>query len=178
MGNITDSVLGYIFAKDRNRPHLLEAAFTDDVELRMIVQTDAISFPPVSKGREALADTLVRHFNQTYENIYTFCLANPLHGETKSFSCPWLVAMSEKQSRTVRVGCGRYDWSFTDNGRVCGLVITVGAMEVLPAEALEPVMSWVSSLPYPWCPASTAADAIPALTGLRNVALALRESGA
>jgi hypothetical protein len=177
MGNIADSILAYIFAKDRNRPHLLEAAFTDDVGLQMIVQTDAISFPPVSKGREALADTLVRQFNQTYENIYTFCLANPPHGEAKSFSCPWLVAMSDKQSHAVRVGCGRYDWSFTDHGRARGLVITIGAMEVLPAEALEPVMSWVSALPYPWCPAATAAQAIPALTGLRNVALALRESG-
>jgi hypothetical protein len=57
------------------------------------------------------------------------------------------------------------------------LVITIGVMEVLPAEALEPVMSWVSSLPYPWCPASTAAQAIPVLAGLSNVALALRESG-
>jgi hypothetical protein len=86
--------------------------------------------------------------------------------------------MSDKQSRAVRVGCGRYDWSFTDIGRVRGLVITIGVMEVLPAEALEPVMSWVSSFPYPWCPASTAAQAIPALAGLSNVALALRESGA
>src|SRR5437868_5619987 len=150
MSNITDSVLAYVFAKDRNRPHLLKAAFTDDIELRMIVQTDAISFPPVSKGREAVAHTLVRHFNQTYENIYTFCLANPPHGEAKAFSCPWLVAMSEKQSHSVRVGCGRYDWSFTDNSRVRDLVITVDAMELLPAQTLQPVMSWVSSLPYTW----------------------------
>ena len=72
----------------------------------MIVQTDAVSFPPVSRGREAVVDTLVRHFNQTYENIYTFCLANSPDGEAKSFSCPWLVAMSDKQSRAIRVGCG------------------------------------------------------------------------
>jgi len=178
MNKITGSVQAYIFAKDRNRPHLLEAAFTDDVELRMIVQTDAVSFPPVSKGREAVVDTLVRHFNQTYENIYTFCLANPLNDGAKSFSCPWLVAMSDKQSRAIRVGCGRYDWAFDDIGRVGGLVITIGVMEVLPAEALEPVMSWVSLLPYPWCPASKAAQAIPALAGLSNVALALREASA
>src|SRR5215470_16474724 len=122
MSNVADFILAYIFAKDRNRPHLLEAAFTDDVELRMIVQTDAISFPPVSKGREALADTLVRLFNQTYENCYTFCLANPPPNEARSFSCPWLVAMSDKQSRAVRVGHGRYDWSFTETGRAESLV--------------------------------------------------------
>ncbi|HEY2862015.1 MAG TPA: hypothetical protein VGK37_00165 [Casimicrobiaceae bacterium] len=178
MGNIADCVLAYILAKDGNRPHLLDAAFTDDVELRMIVQTNAISFPPVSKGREALADTVVRHFNQTYENIYTFCLTNPPHETAKSFCCPWLVAMSEKQSRTVRVSCGRYDWSFTDTGLACCLVITVRVMEVLPAEALKPVIGWVSPLPYPWCIAARAAQGIPALAGLRNFALALHESGA
>jgi hypothetical protein len=178
MSNVAESVLAYILAKDRNRPHLLEAAITDNVEVRILVPTNAISFPPVSKGREAFTDTLVRHFNQTYENIYTFCLADPPRREAKAFSSPWLVAMSEKQSRGVRVGCGRYDWSFTDTGRVCGLVITVGAMETLPAEVLEPVMSWVSSLPYPWCPASAAAQGIPALNELQKVALTLRESGA
>jgi hypothetical protein len=144
----------------------------------VIVQTDAISFPPISKGRDAFTDTLVRHFNQTYENIYTFCLADPPRGEVKAFSCPWLVGMSEKLSRAVRVGCGRYDWSFTNTGRVCGLVITVGTMETLPAEVLEPVMQWLSALPYPWCPASAAAQGIPALNELRKVTLTLRESGA
>jgi len=178
MSNVGDSVQAYILAKDWNRPHLLDAAITDDVELRMIVQTDAISFPPISKGREPFTDTLVRHFNQSYENIYTFCLADPPPRESKAFSCRWLVAMSEKLSRGVRVGCGRYDWSFTDTGRVCGLVITIDVMETLPAEVLEPVMKWLSALPYPWCPASAAAQEIPALNELRKIALTLRESGA
>jgi hypothetical protein len=178
MRTTADSVLAYILAKDGNRPHLLEAVFTEDVELRMVVQTDTISFPPLSKGRDALTDTLIREFNQNYENIYTFCLRNPPNGEATSFSCEWLVAMSEKQSRGVRVGCGRYDWSFTDAGLVSGLVITVSAMDLLPASALAPVIGWVSALPYPWCPAHTLTRAMPSLPGLRNVVLALRDSGA
>lgn len=73
----SESIAAYINAKDSNRPHLLDTAFTADASLRMHVFTDAISLPPALVGREAIADTLVRRFNQTYENIYTLCIGEP-----------------------------------------------------------------------------------------------------
>lgn len=105
----SESILAYIKAKDGNRPHLLDAAFTEDATLQMIVRTEAISFPASSVGREAIAETLVRRFNQTYENVYTLCIGSPPTANSETYSCNWLVAMSEKQGGAVRVGCGRYD---------------------------------------------------------------------
>ena len=150
--NPAECIRAYIQAKDGNRPHRLDAAFTEDATLQMIVRTEAISFPAASVGREAIAETLVRRFNQTYENIYTLCIGQPPAVDATAFACDWLVAMSEKQGGAVRVGCGRYDWSFTSaEHRVCALTITIEAMETLPPDALPAVMDWVSALPYPWC---------------------------
>ncbi len=179
MNSPADSIANYISAKDSNRPHLLERAFTKDVSLNMNVQTDAITFPPSVIGREAVADTLVRRFGQTYENIYTFCLcARPLQGD-RALSCGWLVAMSEKQAGAVRVGCGRYDWSFSStDSRVDSLAITISAMEVLPAAALGRVMNWVQALPYPWCAVARAELDAPDIPEVKRVLQRLRQSGA
>ena len=166
----SDSVASYIRAKDGNRPHLLDTTFTDDATLEMVVRADSISFPPSAAGRAAIAETLVRQFNQTYENIYTFCIGASPHGQTQSYSCGWLVAMSEKQGGAVRVGCGRYDWLFTRaDHRVRALVITIEAMEVFSPEALPIVLNWVSALPYPWCRHSEAAAQAPGLPGISHV---------
>jgi hypothetical protein len=172
------SIAGYIRAKDGNRPHLLDAAFAPDATLRMVVQTDAIAFPPTSQGREAIAQTLVRRFNQTYENVYTLCLGAPPQADATSFSCDWLVAMSEKESGAVRIGCGRYDWVFDRSShQVQALTITIAAMEILDAVHLGPVMTWASALPYPWCGAEQAIAAAPAVSGLSNVLRALQGPG-
>ena len=53
-----ESIHAYISAKDGNRPLLLNAAFTEDATLQMIVRTDTISFPAMSVAREAIAETL------------------------------------------------------------------------------------------------------------------------
>ena len=175
MNSAADSVAAYVLAKDGNRPHLLDAVLADDVELRMVVRTDAIAFPPASTGREALVDTLVRRFNQTYENIYTFCIGAPPEPDARSFSCRWLVAMSEKLNGAVRVGCGRYDWTFAAvDRRVTTLVVRIDAMETLPPQALGPVMGWASSLAYPWCVEQALVHAPPNMTRLDSVIHALR----
>jgi hypothetical protein len=171
-----ESIRAYINAKDSNRPHLLDAAFEDGATLHMHVRTESISLPPLSVGREAIAETLVRRFNQTYENIYTLCIGAPPGADAESFSCGWLVAMSEKQGGAVRVGCGRYDWLFTNaEHKVCSLAITITAMEVAPPEALASVMSWVSGLPYPWCSREAAASAPPNLPEVHRVLQLLHE---
>lgn len=171
-----DAIVAYLQAKDGNRPHLLVDAFTPDATLSMQVRTDAISFPPLTHGREAIAQTLVRSFNQTYENIYTLCLDEPPPPAATSYSCRWLVAMSAKEGGAVRVGCGRYHWRFAPtDGRACALAIAIEAMEVLPADTLTQVMAWMAGLPYPWCPAQMAIDEGPDIQGVQHVLRTLDE---
>ncbi|MGN6527793.1 MAG: hypothetical protein ACTHL8_15510 [Burkholderiaceae bacterium] len=146
----SDAIDAYVHAKDRNQPHLMQDAFADDARLRMLVRTTAISFPPEVRGRVAITDTLVRHFNQVWENVHTLCLGAPPAAGADAFSCEWLVVMSGKRDGGLRAGCGRYDWVFGDDGRVRALDITIDTMESAACE-LAPVMGWVSALPWPWC---------------------------
>ncbi len=146
-------VAAYIRAKDSNRPHLAREAFAADATLEMIVNAGTIAFPPLSKGRDAIVEVLVSRFGQTFENVYTFCLSPPPGPGDATFTCAWLVGMSEKLGGATRVGWGRYDWSFRRGDEPCidCLTITIEQMHTLPASSLETVMHWLSGLPYPWC---------------------------
>jgi len=131
----------------------MERVFAENATLEMVMNSGTISFPPIAKGLQSISDVLVRRFAQTYENVHTFCLALPPRNDEVRFSCNWLVGMSEKDSRMVRVGCGRYDWMFHP-GAPCvvgRLTITIDLMQSLAPTYLASVMSWLSQLPYPWC---------------------------
>jgi hypothetical protein len=151
--NAGDCIAHYINGKDHNRPHLLRSAFAEDAKLVMLVKTGAISFPPVVNGLEGIADVLVRRFGQTYENVYTFCLTQLPSPDAPAFSCDWLVGMSGKAEGEVRVGCGRYDWVFSNGPAplVTQLTITIEEMVVLPPNERPLVMGWLSGLPPTWC---------------------------
>lgn len=155
MVSSSEQIHNYILAKDGNRPHLLQHVFAENAVLEMVVKTDAIAFPSLSKGIESIMDVLVRKFGQTYENVYTLCLEDSPVKSSDSFSCKWLVVMSEKTSGIVRVGCGRYDWLFQPEEAhlVEKLIITIENMQLHPKENLNVFMDWISNLPYPWCPA-------------------------
>jgi hypothetical protein len=160
----------YFHAKDENRPHLLQSVFCESASLEMNVKTDTIAFPAVSRGVNEIADTLVRTFGRTYENVYSFYLQRPPVGVT-AFSCDWLVGMSEKATGNARIGCGRYDWSFQHQAPhlVDRLVITIEAMQVLPADHLQTVLQWLLALPYPWCSAHAACACAPQIEALEPV---------
>jgi hypothetical protein len=169
-----DAIDAYVRAKDGNRPHLLRAAFTPAATLRMEVRTAGIAFPPGAAGRSAIAELLVSRFNETWENIYTFCLGAPPEAGASAFSCGWLVAMSAKQDGQGRVGCGRYDWEFEPvTGLARSLVITIDAMETIGG-GLDAVTEWASALPYPWCDAQRLAADAPGLPALRAVLSRIR----
>jgi hypothetical protein len=145
-------IQAYLRAKDGNRPHLMAKAVSRDATLSMQVHTSAIAFPPLSRGREAITEVLVRRFGQSYDNVYTFCLTPPPPPAAAEFSCNWLVAMTDKASGEVRVGCGRYDWRFAAaTGLAERLDIVVEVMAVLPPAETQRVLDWVSMLNYPWC---------------------------
>src|SRR5262245_14593588 len=165
-------LLTYFQAKDGNRPHLMREVLSETAILETVVKTKAISFPPVSQGLAPIADVLVRKFAQSYENVYSFYLERPpLQVRLGSFSCDWLVGMSEKEGGRPRVGCGRYDWQFqtTERRLADRLVITIEAMQVLSTDRLDAILQWLAGLPYPWCPARTMLETAPAIPELDPV---------
>ena len=168
----------YLEAKDQNRPWLMPRAFAQDATLTVDAPAGSIPFPPVTQGIDAVTDVLVRRFAQTFENVLTFCLAAPPAQEAARFGCAWLVGMSEKESRVVRVGWGRYDWSFRASPPCVAqrLAIVIEAMHTLPANTLAPVMEWLHALPYPWCEPRVAADAAPAVEGLAPIVRLISEA--
>ena len=164
----------YIRAKDENRPHLIRRVFCDAACLEMCVKTESISFPAVSQGAATIADVLVRRFNQTYENIYTFYLDKPAAESANPpavFACDWLVGMSEKATGNVRVGCGRYEWVFEQDAphRVERLAITIEAMQTLPPECLPDILGWLLALDYPWSSARAVCASVPKIKLLEPV---------
>lgn len=171
MPSAQEAVEIYIRAKDENRPYLMERAFAENAALEIIVNSGTISFPPISIGLQSISDVLVRRFAQTYENVHTFCLAAPPRNDEVDFSCDWLVGMSEKDSRSVRVGCGRYHWLFQSQSQrlVERLTITIHLMESLAPSRLASVTNWLSRLPYPWCRAQAALTGIPSLQELNPI---------
>jgi hypothetical protein len=156
-------------AKDGNRPFLMRRAFSEDATLDMVVRTDAISFPSSGRGLAAIEDMVGRRFADDFENVYTFCLSRPDERHGRHFPCHWLVGMSAKKNGPIRVGCGRYDWYFTEDARclIERAIITIEAMQQFPATDLERIMAWLAALPYPWC---TPADALRGLPELGELA--------
>jgi hypothetical protein len=176
MTQLADAIAAYVRAKDGAKPWLLSDVFAEDAVLQTVVATDTIAFPSVVRGRDAIADVLVRDFSRTYENIYTLCLCAPPNGLQRRVEFDWLVGMSHREDGMVRVGTGRYLWTLAqgDGTRVAGLRITIAQMAVHPPETLGPIMHWLASLPYPWCPRVTAFSRMPALECLRETAALLQ----
>lgn len=168
----TESVLrDYFHAKDENRPHFMARAFANHAVLKMALRTQAIAFPPESHGLAAITDTLVRKFGQTYENVYTFYLSRPAAGaRLPDYHCDWIVGMTEKATGAVRVGCGRYDWTFQpDPYRATDLTITIETMVTLPSVDAPAVFGWLLALDYPWTNAARVVASAPPLEALAPV---------
>lgn len=164
------SVETYLRAKDGNRPHLIAQAFAGGALLQMEMRQGGMVFPPSAQGREAIAETLVRNFNRSFENVYTFCLADPPAPDSADFHCDWLVAMTEKDSRAVRVGCGQYHWRFAPGNRLAQeLRIVIEAMHTLPPVDILPVMAWAAALGWPWCPRAHALASAPPIPVVREL---------
>jgi len=171
MSHAQNVVSAYLRAKDHNRPHLMRQAFASDARLEMVVNAGTISFPPLAQGIDAITDLLARQFSRTFENVYTLCIGTPPAEGTSQCSCKWLVGMSEKDSRAVRIGCGRYDWVFESNAPrlATQLAITIEQMHSLAPEHLLPMMAWLLKLPAPWCASPELMTHAPAIPELRRV---------
>lgn len=165
-----DEVLeAYFAAKDGNRPRLAERAFDADATLEVRNRSEAIDFPAITRGAGAIADVLVRQFGRTYDDVHSFYLARPA-GDATSFSCGWLVGMTAKDGGAVRVGAGRYDWTLEPRPwRARRLVITIEAMQVLPASSAPAIDAWLEQLDRPWSTAPAVVGTAPRLDLLAPV---------
>ena len=172
-----EAVSTYFYAKDSNRPFLMRRAFAEDVQLQMIVKTDAISFPSSARGLAAIEEVLGRRFANDFENVYTFCLAKPTKANRQHFPCHWMVGMSAKDNGPIRVGSGRYDWYFTADAKclVKKLIITIEVMQVFPQIELNRIMDWITSLPYPWCTPDEVASGMPRIKGMDEIRIYLKK---
>jgi hypothetical protein len=166
-----DVLVNYFRAKDGNRPHLLERVFCAEAQLAVKNATAAIQFPALTRGRETIADVLVRNFGRDNDNVYSFYLSTPPTEEVERFTCRWLVGMTEKSSKSVRVGCGTYDWTLNFDPVPCAtaLVISIELMQVLPPQDAGRVIAWLERLPYPWASAQSVVSTAPAIELLQPV---------
>lgn len=153
----------YIKAKDNNKPHLMNGVFAEQATLKMLVQTDNISFPAEVEGLGNITHTLVSEFNNKYENIYTLCLIDTVQQQQRSLNCRWVVCMTEKASGSLRLGYGDYLWSFTDDTPtlINDLTITIENMTLLPPELQPQALSWFDKLPYLWALSSDLQTTVP-----------------
>jgi hypothetical protein len=79
--------------------------------------------------------------------------------------------MTEKDSKDVRVGCGRYSWELQANPPylAMGLHITIEAMQVLPSETSAAMFAWFKDMTYPWSSPQQAVQRMPGFESLQPV---------
>ncbi len=161
----------YIKAKDQSRPHLMARVFSNNATLSMQVQTDAISFPAAVSGVDKITDTLVRDFNQKWNNIYTLCLIDSVNVGMQALDCRWLVGMTDKITGQCRVGFGEYHWRFSADvcPQVEQLTIVIDDMVVLESGEAAIVLSWLDNQDYPWVASAALHETMPRLDGLQGV---------
>lgn len=169
----------YIKAKDNNKPHLMDTVFSKQATLKMIVQTDKISFPAEVTGLDNITRTLVQDFNNSYENIYTLCLTDTVQQHQNHLNCRWVVCMTDKASKSLRLGYGDYLWSFEEDVSALAshLAITIENMILLPQELQPEVLSWFDKLPYPWVLSSELQATMPDVELLTETLLPLYQTG-
>lgn len=157
----------YLYAKDNNKPHLMKKTFISHSKLDVKLNSENISFPSITKGVEEITNVLITNFNNIYDNVYTLCLDDTVVVEENSLKCIWLVVMTEKQSAKVRFGYGSYYWSFS-NDLAEYLNIIIDDMVILDENLSEELLTWVSSLPYPWCKSKEILESLPKIDELES----------
>jgi hypothetical protein len=174
MNDFKSLIDAYIHAKDSNRSHIMKDIFSTDAVLTMKVMTNNISFPEKIFGVSEIADTLATQFSTKFENVYTFCIGEPPSKLVDAFECRWFVCMTDKETRSTRIGHGTYEWALDTYARkVKALLIRIEQMEIVSEEWREPILRCAQKLPYPWCPALSILAAAQAIGPLDAVSVAL-----
>ncbi|MDE1463661.1 hypothetical protein [Spartinivicinus poritis] len=161
----------YILAKDKNKPELMKNAFSSHAILEIKNKTANIDFPATTIGITDITDTLVVNFNQSFENVYTYCLLDSIQATQTDLSCDWLVVMREKANQNIRIGCGRYNWEINNPSKLLAnkLIITIEQMVLLPATNLTSITKWQSNLDYPFTESTNILEGIPNFQALDTI---------
>lgn len=174
MTNINDAYIQlislYLRSKDENKPHLIPSVFSPDAVLSMNLKTNNISFPATTVGVENIKKVLINDFSESYENVYTFCFKDSIQNEKNQLFCNWLVGMSDKKNKKVRVGWGKYQWEFTEekNPLVLNLTIEIEDMVILDPNLMSEIMSWLNNASYPWCDKKQLLQSMPNIKPLNS----------
>ncbi|MEO9274290.1 hypothetical protein ABFY09_05470 [Marinomonas sp. 5E14-1] len=156
-----DAINLYIRSKDNNKPYLMGSVFEDLASLTMEVKTDEIAFPSETVGLDSITNVLVRNFNRTYEDIYTFCITDSVVSNDQQTLCKWVVVMRDSEKENIRVGYGDYKWTF-NNELVSQLTITIEKMIALDENESSEIFSWLNKQSYPWCDSADFLEEMPA----------------
>ena len=163
----------YLEAKDLNRPHLIVDGFTPDAVLTFSFATDSISFPERVCGSDAIAQTLVRDFRQTFTQCRTYYVCDSIRALNHRIDrLPWLVVMRESARPTLRVGRGYYDWRFRLHRRtmrVRAMHIHIERMDAVEDGDGHILNTLQSELPYPWLAPTALHAVIGSLTDRASV---------
>ena len=141
----------YVQAKDSVRPQLMREIYAPDAVLTYSIATDSISFPARTVGLDAITRTLVVEFATRFERCKTFYVCDaPPAADARFVRIPWLVAMRETAARSLRIGRGYYEWTFTDPIRVSAMHIHIERMDALPDPDAALLAAAHEGLSYPW----------------------------
>jgi hypothetical protein len=146
---------GYLRAKDLNRPELISECFSPNAELSFSIATDDIDFPRRVVGAPAIAKTLVADFGERFDRCRTYYVcAEPEVDEGRGCVMPWLVVMRQKDTESLRIGKGVYQWRFGQEAggaeAIVRLHIHIERMDAVPDPGAARLSALQAGLPYPW----------------------------
>ncbi len=180
----------YVQGKDSNLPHLMQAVFSEDAVLKMLVHSDEIDFPSEVIGLEGISQTLCTEFNERFENIRTLCFLDTVLRSNNLMNCRWLVGMTSKETGALHCGYGEYHWTFEKDysalsqHQVKKLTIVIEKMVILvptrdqdidPEADKKAILSWLASCTYPWAVSHDALDNMPDIKALAGIKKGLLE---
>ena len=150
----------YVEAKDFARPQLAPEVFAPDVALTYSIATDAIAFPPLTRGLEGVTRTLISDFALRFSRCRTYYVCNDLDQDAQGVPfVPWLVVMRETGAAALRIGKGFYRWTCVPaadgEARATSLHIHIARMDPLPDPDSALLAAVHAALPYPWLPPAT-----------------------
>ncbi|MFM0500841.1 hypothetical protein [Paraburkholderia caffeinilytica] len=156
---------GYLRAKDLNHPELISECFSPDAELTFSIATDDIDFPRLVVGAPAIARTLVADFGERFDRCRTYYIcAEPEVDENRACVMPWLVVMRQKDSGSLRIGKGVYQWRFGTGvegaDAIVRLHIHIERMDAVPDPDAAMLSALQGALPYPWLPPVALRDGV------------------
>jgi hypothetical protein len=155
MADVRELLERYVEAKDRTRPEHMPEIYLPDAVLTYSIATDEISFPAEVRGVQGITDTLVREFGKRFTACRTYYVCEmPPQGTKDIRSLPWLVAMREIASGSLRLGKGHYRWQFAHSHAgsfaVRAMHIHIERMAAIPDADGSKLATIQSGLPYPW----------------------------